>query len=94
MRYTWDAEKAARNVWLHGISFPDAVKIFEGPTLERRDDRFDYPEARWYAIGLANGRAVTVIYTEVDDEARRIISAWKAEKHEEKAYFERLEAED
>ena len=94
MRYTWDDDKATRNVRLHGIAFEDAVKIFDGPTLERVDDRFDYPETRWYAIGLAESRPVTVIYTDVDDETRRIISAWRAEKHEEKAYFDRLEGED
>jgi uncharacterized DUF497 family protein len=49
---------------------------------------------RWYAIGLVNGRPVTVIYTDVDDETRRIISAWKAEKHEQEAYFDELEAKD
>ena len=50
--------------------------------------------AYWYAIGLAEGRPITVIYTDVDDETRRIISAWKAEKHGEKAYFDHLEAKD
>jgi uncharacterized DUF497 family protein len=94
MRYTWNDEKGARNLLVHGIAFEDAVKIFEGPTLERVDDRFEYPETRWYAIGLAEGRPVTVIDTEVDDETRRIISAFEAEKHEEKAYFDHLEAKD
>jgi uncharacterized DUF497 family protein len=94
MYYTWDDDKGTRNVWLHGIAFEDAVKIFDGPTLERLDDRFDYPEPRWYAIGLAEGCPITVIHTDVDDETRRIISAWKAEKHEEKAYFDHLEGED
>jgi len=45
-------------------------------------------------IGLAEGRPITVIYTDVNDETRRILSAWKAEKHEEKAYFDHLEGED
>jgi uncharacterized protein len=94
VRYTRDIDKAERNLRIHEIAFEDAVKIFEGPTLERLDDRVDYPEIRWYAIGLADGRPVTVIYTDVDDETRRIISAWKAEKHEQKAYFEKLEAKD
>jgi uncharacterized DUF497 family protein len=94
MRYTWDVDKAAGNLRIHGVAFEDAVKIFDGPTLERLDDRFDYPEPRWYAIGLVEGRAVTVIYTDVDEQTRRIISAWKAEKHEQKAYGEHLEAQD
>ena len=93
-RYTWNADKAARNVRLHEIAFEDATRIFDGPTLERLDDRFDYPEKRWYAIGLVEGRPITVIYTDVDERTRRVISAWKAEKHEQKAYFDHLEAED
>ena len=94
MRYTWDVEKAARNLRVHGIAFEDAIKIFDGPTLERLDDRFEYVEERWYAIGLVEGRLVTVIYADVDEQRRRIISAWKAEKHEQKAYFGRLEDQD
>jgi hypothetical protein len=39
MRYTWDDNKGARSLRVHGIAFEDAVKIFEGPTLERLDDR-------------------------------------------------------
>ena len=93
-RYTWDVDKAAQNLRAHKVDFEDAVRIFDGPTLERLDDRFDYPEERWYAIGLAEGRPVTVIYTDLDEQTRRIISAWKAEKHEQKAYFEHLEGQD
>ncbi|HEY3974924.1 MAG TPA: BrnT family toxin [Candidatus Sulfotelmatobacter sp.] len=55
MRYTWNEEKNARHVRLHGIAFEDAVRIFEGPTVETPDDRFDYGEDRIYAIGLVNG---------------------------------------
>jgi len=36
---------------------------------------------------LVEGWPFTVIYTDLDDQTRRIISAWKAEKHEQKAYF-------
>jgi hypothetical protein len=38
--YTWDPEKNRRNIAGHGIAFEDAVRIFEGLTLERVDDRF------------------------------------------------------
>ena len=55
MRYTWDVDKAVWNLRVHKIAFEDAVKIFDGPTLERLDDRFDYREERWYAVGLAEG---------------------------------------
>ena len=94
MRYIWDGEKAETSLRIHEIAFEDAIQIFDGPTLERLDDRSDYPEMRWNAIGLANGRPVTVIYTDADDETGRIISAWKAEKHEQKAYLDALKATD
>jgi len=48
---------------VHGFSFEDAARIFEGPTVERVDDRFAYGERRVYAVGLVNGREITVIYT-------------------------------
>jgi hypothetical protein len=37
------------------------MRIFDGPTVERDDDRYDYGEVRVYAIGLVNGVEVTVI---------------------------------
>jgi uncharacterized DUF497 family protein len=87
MDYTWDPEKNRRNIAHHGIAFGDAVRIFETPTLERVDDRFEYREVRVYAIGIVNGIEITVIYTDVSRTERRIISAWRAERHEREAYW-------
>jgi uncharacterized DUF497 family protein len=39
-----------------------------------------------YAIGIVKGIEVTVIYTDVSKTERRIISAWRAERHEREAY--------
>jgi uncharacterized DUF497 family protein len=90
MIYTWDPKKARRNIRLHGISFKDAAGIFEGPTLETVDDRFEYDEVRVYAVGLVNGIEITVVYTDVSPAERRIISAWRAERHEREAYWKSL----
>jgi uncharacterized DUF497 family protein len=57
-------KKSRRNLALHGIAFEDAVRIFEGPTVERLDERFDYDERRVYAIGVVNGLEITVGYTD------------------------------
>ena len=65
MKYVWDKRKCRGNIALHGIAFEDAIRIFEGPTLERVDDRFDYGETRIYAIGVVNGLEITLIYAEV-----------------------------
>jgi uncharacterized protein len=93
MRYNWDEEKNSRNLELHGIAFEDAARIFEGPTVERVDDRFDYGERRVYAIGLVNGLEITVIYTDREREDRRIISAWRAEPHERRHYWKNIGGE-
>jgi uncharacterized DUF497 family protein len=90
MRYSWDEDKNRRNIERHGIAFEDAKRIFDGPTLERVDDRFDYGETRVYAIGLVNGLEITVIYTDRNNDERRIISAWRAEPHERRAYWQNI----
>ena len=87
MRYSWDEKKNRRNVQLHGIAFEDAVRIFEGLTVERVDDRYDYSGKRVYAIGVVNGLEVTVIYTDREGDERRIISAWRSEPHERRQYW-------
>jgi uncharacterized DUF497 family protein len=88
MNCTWDPRKNRRNIARHGIAFEDAARIFDGPTLERVDDRFEYSEVRVYAIGVVNGIEITLIYTDVSETERRIISAWRAERHEREAYWE------
>ncbi len=90
MRYVWDPQKNRQNLERHAVAFEDAARIFEGPTLERVDDRFDYGETRVYAIGAVNGVEITVIYTDLSYQERRIISAWKAERHEREAYWKNL----
>ena len=90
MNFVWDQRKNRSNLARHGIAFEDAVQIFEGPTLEKMDDRFDYGETRVYAIGVVSGIEITLIYTDVSENERRIISAWRAERHERKAYWQNL----
>ena len=92
MQYTWDARKNRSNLKRHKIAFEDAQRIFDGPTVERVDDRFDYGEIRVYAIGLVNGLEITVIYTDRDGDERHIISAWRSEPHERRHYWQNLEA--
>jgi len=93
MRYTWDEQKNHRNRKLHGIAFEDALRIFEGPTVETPDDRFNYGEDRVYAIGLVNGFEITVIYADrKENNERRIISAWRSEPRERRSYWQNIEA--
>jgi uncharacterized protein len=91
VRFTWDSDKNLANIRRHAIAFADAARIFEGPTVERVDDRFAYGEIRVYAVGLGNGIEITVIYTDRDDDERHIISAWRAEPHERRYYWQNRE---
>ena len=75
----------------HSIAFADAARIFDGPTVERVDDRFEYGEVRVYAIGLVNGIEITVIYTDRDQDERHIISAWRAEPHERRYFWQNFQ---
>jgi uncharacterized DUF497 family protein len=93
MHYTWDERKNRRNLEVHGITLEDAARIFEGPTAERVDDRFDYGERRVYATGLIEGLEITVIYTDREHEERRIISAWRAEPLERRYYWKNIEGQ-
>lgn len=91
MRFAWDARKNIENVRRNAVAFADAARIFDGPTVERVDDRFEYGEERVYAIGLVNGIEITVIYPDRDYDERHIISAWRSEPHERRYYWQNLE---
>lgn len=89
MRFVWDPITNDRNLIERHIDFAFASLIFGGATLERLDDLRDYGEARVIAIGLADGIALTVVYTDRrtgDDVIRRIISARVSNRHEREAY--------
>lgn len=54
MELEWDADKAARNLKKHGVSFEDAELVFyDSGRVEAYDGREDYGEDRWATIGLA-----------------------------------------
>ena len=89
MRYSWNVEKNSSNIDVHGIDFEDAIGIFEGPTLERVDDRYDYGEVRVQAIGLFNGVEITLVYTDKKD-TRHIITAWRSTRHEREIYWKKI----
>jgi uncharacterized DUF497 family protein len=51
------------------------------------DEREDYGEDRWVALGTLRGRIVVVTFTErAEGEVTRIISLRKALKHEREDY--------
>ena len=86
--FEWHAKKAARNYAEHGITFEVAREVFDDPAvLDVPDDREDYGEDRFNAIGLVKGRLLVVTYT-LRDTKIRLISARLAEPHERRQYHE------
>lgn len=71
----------------HGIDFADVKKVFENENFTVVDDRFDYDEIRYATVGFINERVISVVYTETDD-VKRIISARKATKNEQRKFIE------
>ena len=91
MKYEWDEQKNEINQAKHHFDFADAHRIFLSPLLAALDDRFDYGEERWVGLGLLDERVVYIVYTEPDDETRRIISVRRALQHERKQYEQFLQ---
>jgi uncharacterized DUF497 family protein len=89
-RFEYDASKSESNRKKHGITFKQAELIWSGdhPVISRRDNRLEYGEARFQAIGLLpNLICIVVVYT-LRNRAIRIISARQAEKREREFYYE------
>lgn len=84
--FEWDAKKAALNLKKHGISFSFAARVFLDD--HRLDDREDYGENRFVAIGLINASEIVVVYA-LREDTIRIISARKADDDEIETYWNR-----
>ncbi|WP_234477023.1 BrnT family toxin [Paraburkholderia nemoris] len=86
VRFEWDELKNQINIRKHGIDFRDAVDVFDHPVLTAIDQREDYGEERWIALGWMAAIVGVVVYVERNADVFRIISARKATKHEIKRH--------
>ncbi len=85
-RFEWDDVKARSNLSKHDVSFEIARAVFDDPNrTEEPDD--DPDEERWIATGMASEKCLVVVFTERNGRTR-IISARKANVHEQSDYFE------
>lgn len=89
MQFEWEEAKREKNLEKHGIDFIDAAEVFYDPRrLEGFDAVHSDDEERYWTIGASRSRTLFVIFTERRaGKATRIISARKAMKHEEDAYY-------
>ncbi len=85
IKFEWDDNKNQVNIEKHGISFDDAVSVFDNPFFERIDDRIDYGEIRHILLGRLDNNTVVVVYTK-RNRSIRLISARQANKNERETY--------
>jgi uncharacterized protein len=85
LEFEWDAAKAAANLGKHGVSFETAVAVFAQDVIWNIDDREDYGEERFVALGRVE--VCRVVYTWRGDATVRIISARKASRYERERYY-------
>jgi uncharacterized protein len=84
--FRWDELKAAENHLKHGVSFEEAVSVFDDPLFVLQDASRN-EEQRDAVIGFSSaGRLLTVVHIEPEGEFIRIISAWRASAAEEAFY--------
>jgi uncharacterized DUF497 family protein len=87
--YEWDPKKAKTNEEKHGISFEEAIGVFEDPRLLTRydEDHSTFGEDRWQVIGQSQARRILfVVYVEREGDALRLISARRATVREKALY--------
>jgi uncharacterized DUF497 family protein len=90
MRYEWDEDKRAANLAKHGVDFIEAGQFEWTTAIEVRDNRFDYGEERWVALGLISNRPHVLIYTRRGEKIR-LISLRRA-NNREREYYEKTKA--
>ena len=87
----FDPAKDATNIAKHGLSLRAAERFDWDTALEREDDRFDYGEIRFVAVGLIGDRVHVLVFAEGShDYAVRAISLRPAEKHEVRFYHDQV----
>lgn len=83
--FEWNEDKRHENIRLRKVDFRVAVRIFENPVIEAEDDREDYNEPRFRALGHFGDEYYLVAYTWRGNR-RRIITAWKVGEDGKKRY--------
>jgi hypothetical protein len=87
MDVEFDPVKNERNIKERKLSFERARDLDWHSTHIHRDDRHDYGEQRWIALGLLDGRLHVLVFSETV-AGIRVISFRKANTREGRAYEE------
>jgi len=81
----WDEEKRRANIQKHGLDFDDAKNLDWDNATYIEDNRFSYPEPRFWAFAFWKGRLYMVAFCKRRAKVR-IISFRKANRKEVKRH--------
>jgi uncharacterized DUF497 family protein len=85
--YIWDAVKEAENARKHGISFPQAMQVFDDWfSITIADREHSEGEERLLTIGMCEDLLMVVSHVDADDTIR-IITAREATPRERRDYM-------
>jgi uncharacterized protein len=88
VQFEWEPKKAASNLKKHGVTFEEAATVFADPLALVVEDLVHRERA--ILIGQSERqRVLLTVYTELDEDIIRIISARRATSHERRHYEER-----
>ena len=90
MKVEYDRAKRERTLEERGLDFEWSPELFSGDFIERADERHDYGEPRYIAVGMVHGMTCVVVWTPRGD-AMRIISMRIAHDHERELYRRELD---
>lgn len=90
MKFSWDENKAERNLSKHGVSFDEAKTVFaDSLFVDFYDPDHSEDEERYLIVGESNrGRLLIVSYTERRNDVTRLISAREITPAEREVYEE------
>ncbi|RXH55217.1 BrnT family toxin [Granulicella sibirica] len=89
LHFEFDPGKAARNLKKHGVSFREAMTVFDDPLAATfPDDLHSEEESRFITIGLSSSQRILFISHRDLDDTIRIIGARTATATEKKTYEE------
>ena len=92
MDVAYDPAKCLRNIRNRELSFERANDLDWNATHIRLDDRNDYGEPRWIALGRLDGRLHVLVFTGTTTGIR-VISFRKANARE-RSFYEQAQAAD
>jgi len=88
MNVVWDSAKTLANLRKHGVDFADAAVALEDENGLTISD-LDHGEYRFKTLALSPAvEVLLIVHTEQDEDTIRIISARKADRSEQRQYFE------